>query len=357
MLSAHLSAGQSLNVNQTDTASLARSPYPLHRQAYLLNQSGFLADSILQNAIQSEMEKNLSGGLQRRLAEALSINYYLSGRIKAALQHYDQRQIGASGQQRGKLLYEMGLLLLDQHAPIEAGSFFAQSVQEGYENARFPLLVSLLESGHFDRAALLMEQLVTLETHWQEVDNALQAVFEAPLDSITFPMLYYRAKALSPKELILKLNAFSAAEQRQILIKLAEDLENEGIDPAPWQAAGIALPQRDFTNEPLQNLLAMASERPFDENLVIHTSEKLLSENTVDAYNLVTEALEYNPNAIALLKQHALLAIEIGLPDYADNSMKKLNALMEPIAFAQFEILWYQKKRAREDEEWMPYEE
>jgi len=352
VLSAHLSAGKPIEA-QLDTSAVAQSQYPLHRQAYLINLSNFRADSLLQKYLKDELAL-ADAGLKDELNKALALNAYLSGRVKSSLQRMDQIQTAKSGKAAGRVLDEMGLLLLDQHAPIEAGSFFAQAVQKGYGEAKFHLFVSLLESSHFDRAQLLLQNLIASDTTYLQMKRKLKNVFEPGADiseQAQFNALYYRARFIEPAVLSDQLQDLPKNAQARVLQKLALDLENEGANTSPYQKAGMSLPLPVL--DPLSDslLVDMARERPFDENMVIRASQVLEKREAIDAYNLLNEALSFNPNSIALLKRHAMLALEINLPEYADTSLQRLSALMESIAYAQFERAWYARKKEKEEEQ------
>jgi hypothetical protein len=351
VISALLSSGTIVPL-AFDTTSLANT-FPLHRQAYLLNASYVLSDTLLQRAIEKEL--NVQGiGLQSQLRRALARNQYVTGNIKTAFQSLDYIQQGTSGARAGEVLNEMGLLALDQHAPFEALDFFEKAIANGYKQAAFNRLFALLEGARFADAKQQLNQLVAADSSLKSLEKSLANVFVAGSDitaEANFNELYYRAIEWPVEKIALRLSEFNTESQQLILEKLSHEIENRDLDPKLFASLNVPMP--DYGSIPDDQLVRFASQRPFDERLVLAAAAYLSKEDAIAAYSLLNASIEFNAHSIPLLKAHALSAIDINLPEYADSSFERLSQLLSGPEYAAFEIAWY-KKKAEKTSDW-PY--
>ncbi len=342
VLSALLSAGRSANIG-FDTTLLASS-FPLHRQAYLLNASYLFADTVLQQKIGEELE--VQGiGIQGQLRKSLVVNLYVSGRVKSAFQLLDFISQGTSGQRAGEVFNEMGLLALDQHAPLEALDFFEKATEYGYSQASFNRLFALLEAGRFTDAEQQLNQLAEVDSTMHSLKKSLANIFRPESDTTSeasFNELYYRGQEWPVEKIKIRLADFTPTAQQMVIRKIAHEIENKGLDAD--QYAGLSLPLPSFDNIPTDDLVAIALERPFDESLILTAAKGM---DSIEAFNLLKSSLEFNPYSILLLKAHALSAIDINLPEYASSSMQQLSQLLSGTDFMTFEKEWYTKKSER----------
>jgi tetratricopeptide (TPR) repeat protein len=335
-----------------DTTGLKTS-FPLHRQAYLLNASYVMADTLLQRAIENEL--NVQGiGLQSQLRRALARNQYVSGNVKSAFQTLDYIQQGKSGPRAGEVLNEMGMLALDQHAPLDALEFFDKALGNGYKQANFNRLFALLEASKFAKAKAHLNLLVASDSSLKSLEKSLSNVFKAGSDTTAeanFNELYYRGMEWPVEKIKTRLDEFNATSQQLVLEKLSHEIENRGIDPSLYATLKIPIP--DYTSLTPEQLRYFASQRPFDEGLVILAAETLSKDDAIGAYSLLNSSLEFNPFSIPLLKAQALSTIDINLPEYADSSFDQLSNLVSGAEFAAFQIHWY-KKKTEKTSDW-PY--
>ena len=345
ILSALLSAGQRLD-RPVDTTYISNSPFPLHRQAFLLNAMFTFSDSGLHDFTDRELSTPVMG-IQPQLRKALALNLYLTGKVKSAFVLLDQIQTSKSGIKSGATLNEMGLLALDQNAPREARDFFTQAIDNGYNQARFNRLVAFLEAGDFKNAEIQLDELIQSDSVYAPLKNSLVNVFKSGTDpnlEAQFNELYFRASELSPVQFQGALAKFDKAGRQMIMNRMMSLAENQSFDPAAY---GLESP--DLTDLDTTNLVSLAKERPFDERIVLMAADHLAKKEVVDAYTLLIESLEFNPYSIPLLKAFAMSAIDINLPDYAQETMITLSNLMSPVQYLAFEKAWYTKKAENED--------
>lgn len=328
-----------------DTSLVNASPYPLRRQAFLLNAMYHTADTNIHNLVREEMTIP-TPVLQPELRKALAVNLYISGKIKTAFRMLDQMEVSKSGQQAGEILNEMGLFALDQNAPKEARDFFSKALEQGYEPARFNRLVAFLEDGDYRNAQAQLTELVAMDSAYASLESALVNVFSPNSDTTIearYNQLYYRFPEYAASQIKEEIQTFDQASGQLIsnrIIALAENKEtNFGLD--------LQLP--DFDHLDSATIVSRAYESPFDERLILAATEKL--SDPVEAYNLLNESLEFNPYSIPLMKAKAMTAIDINLPEYAAETMIALSNLLSGIEFFEFEKAWYERK-AKNEEAW-----
>lgn len=356
VLSALLSSGQKKNWS-FDSQAINESPFPLHKQAYLLNAALIFHDTTLQKQIELELTNSLPE-LQPQLKKIQALNMYLSGKVKSAFLTYDQMQLGKSGLLAGIYLNEMGMMALDQHAPMQARDFFNQAIDAGNIPARLNMLVALLEARQFLIAQQFLNDLIISDSIYAPLSYALQNVFNPGSDTTLetrINEIYYRLEEYEPNELSAAIQSFTPTIQQMILKKLNQYLESSQ-DSKKMQAYAISklnLRFTDYSKLAKSQLISLANEQPFDERLVLTASEYLAESNVIDAYNFLHESLDYNPYAIPLLKAIALMAIDINLPDYAQPMMTTLSRLMTRQEFMEFQKVWH-KKQADAKDDW-PY--
>ncbi|MCP4460015.1 MAG: hypothetical protein GY816_18630 [Cytophagales bacterium] len=353
VLSALLAADQQITL-AFDSSVIYQSPYPLHKQAFLLNAALVFADTTLQNQIERELTRPIPG-LQTQLSKAQALNMYMEGKVKSAFLAYDQIQLGKSGAIAGTTLNEMGILAMDQHAPILARDFFDKAIEAGNVPARLNKLVALLEAGQFSFARQFLNDLIASDTVYVPLSYSLQNVFIPDSDTTLETLIngiYYRVKEYKPEELAIAIQPFNSAVQDMIISKLKLDLENSQNSDMieAYEISKINLKFNDYSSLEKWELISMAKQRPFDERLVLMTSEYLAEDNSIDAYNYLHEMLDFNPYSIPILKALALKALDINLPDYAQPAMITLSNLMTALEYVEFQAVWYKKREDIKDD-------
>ena len=353
VLSALIASGQQAAFD-FDSTVYHQSPYPLHKQSFLLNSALLFADTTLQNQIELELNSTLPG-LQPQLRKAQAMNLYLSGKVKSSFAAYDQLQLGKSGSLAGIYLNEMGMLALDQHAPKQARDFFDQAIEVGNIPARLNKLVALLEANQFPAASLFLSDLLASDTVYTPLIHSLRNVFYPGSDTtmeLRINEVYYRVTDYEPNELFNTIQSFSQTAQDMIVRKLLLEIENRQ-DTGMMEAYGASefqLSFADYSSLKTSDVIALAKEQPFSERLVLLASERLGEVEPIDAYNFLHEMLDYNPYSIPLLKAHAMSALDINLPKYADPTMMTLSNLLSDLEFAKFQISWSKKKKEMADD-------
>ena len=71
-----------------------------------------------------------------------------------------------------------------------------------------------------------------------------------------------------------------------------------------------------------------------------------------EKYNLLVNAVEYNPYSIGLLKAYSLAAVDMGLSDYAEFSLVSLYELLPEEEYNTFVNEFDQYIRSRQDQDW-----
>jgi len=353
VLSALIASGQPADFD-FDSTVYDQSPFPLHKQSFLLNAALLFADTTLQSQMELELNSTLPG-LQPQLRKAQALNLYLSGKVKSSFSAYDQLQLGKSGSLAGSYLNEMGMLALDQHAPKQARDFFDQAIEAGNIPARLNKLVALLEACQFSAASIFLSDLIASDTVYIPLVSSLRNVFYPGSDTtreLRINEVYYRAADYEPNELYKAIQSFSSATQQMIVRKLVLEIENSQ-DLEMMEAYGASefnLSFVDYSTLKKSDVIALAREQPFNERLVLFVGKKLGEEESIDAYNFFHEMLDYNSYSIPILKAHAMSAIDINFPEYADHTMVILSNLMTDLEYAEFQTSWSEKKEKMEED-------
>ena len=353
VLSAMISSGVKAPID-FDSSAIYENPFPLHNQAYLLNATSAFVDTTLQNQIELELT-SVFQVLHPQLKKAVALNKYLTGRVKQAFSAYDQLQLGKTGTVAGTYLNEMGMLALNQHAPLQARDFFDKAIEAGNVPARLNKLVALLEGKQFANARRFLSDLVKSDTAYAPLNKSLINVFSPNSDTTLEARIngiYYRCMNLDPSQLYEQISQFIPEVQRMILNKLVQDLENSQ-DSELMQAytnSEFKLQFIEYSTLDKSELISLARQQPFVERLALMAAEFLKETEAIDAYNFLHETLDYNPYSIPLLKELALLTLDINLPDYAEPALNTLSNLMPRREFEQFQKVWNDKQKNTEDD-------
>lgn len=352
ILAAHLSSG-SLPDLTYDSIWLGDSGYSLHRQAMLLNSSLVFSDDGLTHQLTKELE-TASFGFVQELTKAKALNQYRSGKVKSAFHEFDQIVRGRSGVEAGEALNEMGLLALDQGAPREARDFFTQAMNEGFD-ARFHRMVAFLEYGDFSNAELQLRELISSDSSYHSLKDALANVFTPGSDTTLqarFNELYFRLPELASADVKSRMKDFDETTQGILIRRISGLVEKEVISEEAYSSLGVSYP--DYSDLDSAELVSYARENPFREAAILTAAQLLTVNDPIEAYSLLNESLEINPYSIPLLKAKAMSAIDINLPEYARETLVTLSNLLSPELYSAFEIEWYRKRNEKEQQTW-PY--
>jgi tetratricopeptide (TPR) repeat protein len=128
------------------------------------------------------------------------------------------------------------------------------------------------------------------------------------------------------------------ADARQSVVA-ALQAEKDFVVAQAYQAKRQTAKARQFYSAALQRA-------PFDAELVAAAAGfERQNGQSEKAYNLVLEALPLNERNPDLLKMYALLCLDLGLNDYAEESLARLRSATSPADYQAF-LASYQAKRA-----------
>lgn len=89
-------------------------------------------------------------------------------------------------------------------------------------------------------------------------------------------------------------------------------------------------------------------EAPLNPFLIVDLSDYLTSiKKDYEAYTLVFNALEFNKNSVILWKKYVLLALRNGVPDYAENGLRKLRVLLSKENYQTFNTEYAAEQKNR----------
>ncbi|AHM60500.1 hypothetical protein D770_11215 [Flammeovirgaceae bacterium 311] len=290
----------------------------------------------------------------------------------------------------------LGQWALEQGAPKLAADWFEQAHMRGDATAGFYRGIALAESGQAEAASEIWVSLAdsTLPAPLQQRKNlALLAMSNTPLEElpqqeqIASLRLHLRPGALIEAETNALLNAISAAPARaDALIHLAETHLRAG-DRAQAQAylgrlqelqpqlsevqqqriialrlryqLGVsgALAESSATAHPLHELQLQASRElangnataalqllrqvteasPFEEGAILRSVHLLNTQKQPEeAYALLRRSLLLNSYSLTLLEAYALQSLNIGLDDYARETVETLSTISPADRFTNF---------------------
>lgn len=160
-----------------------------------------------------------------------------------------------------------------------------------------------------------------------------------------------------PQEVKLSAYAGSAMTVAYLRLHLAQGQNDQAIADARQQVVPAFEAEKQFViAQAYQNKRQTAQARqsyevalrrsPFDAEMVAAAAAfERQNGQTEKAYNLVLQALPLNERDGGLLKQYALLCLDLGLSDYAEEGLTRLRSATTPADYQAF-LASYQAKRA-----------
>ena len=326
-----------------DTLHL-ENPYDLHEITLLINMSYASPFLIPPRLYQMAIASTTYGGLQEDVKLAGTFNQYKNGIVSNALLTLEERIATSQGLEKAKLFNYQGLIYLNQHDLRAAYEAFHSATLLNYEPAHLNLIVSLLESHDF-RLASNTSEILEKNNGKAPVDFPL---LFTQLDTISYPSLYYRWEDFEPK--VLQQHISDVRLDTTSIVKIWEKVSKELIQS--WDAEKFEAYQKVFLGYLSRSeaersdfdLMVLKGRPPFhiqESNIyditgTIATINTLEESNPVAAYHLALEAANSFPVIAKYHEKYIMLALAMGLLDYADQSIQKLKELLEPKAYGQF---------------------
>lgn len=379
-----LSALMGTNVQTSlsfDSASLFPS-YPLHRLAFLINAAWYFEDA----KVALWLDQTLSGQLDERMywagKNAMVMSYFKPGQVNNALQALDYLKTEVPTRESGKYLNQMGLIALSQHAPKVALDYFDQAIQAGFEDALLNKAACLLELGEFSKATEWATYLVSLDSGYAALKKDITNISNT--ESLTPDQqlfrLYYLYRTYSAGEINALLSQADEQYIRSLWAKVAnEQLKEQNYDQLKtYRAVFNSLLPPEYFEEPdalltlvdggvpqnghyLSGILALkdqneqtaalvnlAGMNSLNEPMVLAISRILSATHLSESYDVLVNAINFNPRSVALHQQYIMAALEMGLENYANDALQKLTTLTTQNDYQLFYQQYLDKKKALE---------
>jgi hypothetical protein len=357
MLSVWLASGHSPEFAYDTNAW--KSPHQLHREAWLLNSAWAFADETLLAQMDNEI---LTPQLifSEPLRKARVLQAFRLGRVKTALLGYDYLQMDTPMGLAGEYLNDMGLLCLEKHAPEKARDFFDLAIARGNKEARVHKLAALMEAGQFDQAKRHLEVLISVDEAYEVLAPSVVNVFRPGTDSsleARFGEVYYQVMVWPVSKVISETKKLPPGLQGQVLTKIGNELENRQNPSltktyqAAFESAGFQLSIADYAGWKQEDIVRLAQNDPFNETALLLAAGFLAESSPAEAYNLLSDAMDFNPYSVPILKGVALRAAAINFPEYAQTALTRLTYLVPLEEYARF-MQEYQMVLRRTQEEW-----
>ncbi|QSE97725.1 tetratricopeptide repeat protein [Fulvivirga lutea] len=302
------------------------------------------------------------------------LNWMASTREKIAAKYFD----------------DLGLWALEQEAPEVAAQYFQWSLDRNYEEAKFHLAIALSEMQHENAALAWQDLSVNGPTDLRSISEKMYALMSSKLDenasdydktlyaryrlsysdTSEFKQLIksikdpnYRASAvltmcekLWDRELIEStINVYSLIENIAITDKqLFENIQFFELNMLAYQGQirdlaskinqGVEFgPERFLEKALYTGLIAFSSgdsimakkqfdilgdRNPFYEESVISSAEFMNLTDKFEAYNMLLNATEINPNSIKLLIAYIYQCGRIEQETYAKSGLEKIKTMV-----------------------------
>lgn len=360
---------------------------------YLINQKEAVDTILIRKAIDlSKKESNDAFAEQLLVSSAHAL--YAKGLIKEALRIV--REISQRANE-GKYFSLLGLWLLEQNNPALATAYFRSAADKSYAGALYHQAIAEAEAGDLDQSflrwdslrkstdkklAVLAEKMVkVLKTKQDQVASLTdeekyyfcrykismyeKSLFEKVLATMTEGPL--RAQAIinrseklfaidEPGEATVLLNQLQTSYSRNINQQVANLRMMLAASRGDWQFVQENLPNTELSSSQKIYLEAsLAAQRGngkeaeqkfeylakansyFDEGLVasvrFFASDK---GHQMSSLSLLVDGLLAKPFSVKILKEHALLAADLGFIDAAQDSLDKLQAILPKESFEKF---------------------
>ena len=339
--------GHDIDTNKIDL-KMDRKAYSLHDLALINNAAYFPVISYPQEVYEQAVAAVYNPELQFHLKLARFFDLYQSGYIDESLFYLQGLIYQFEGIKRGELLNLMGLIQLHHGLLAEAMISFEESQQSGFRHAKLNEAICALELADWSRARVLWSDLVAGDPSYSTYLAEVEPIFDesAPIES--FVALYYHGSAISVSDLPTYLKELRLGDRE--LAALWKKLSQAAI--RKWDVEqfrryfSFFKPFLSIDNLEKGTYQLKVLEGSTEGNVhkanaydVINTMDtvrQLRKSDPLAAYQLLIDALRLSTEEMIYHQELVMVASEIGLQDYANQSLEKLQSLMEAEAFEQF---------------------
>ncbi|MEM9327026.1 MAG: hypothetical protein AAGA85_15265 [Bacteroidota bacterium] len=355
----HLIETKATETPALDTAAFG-GPLNLH-DLTLINNAAYTGAPITSTVIQHAIQFTYNPQLQTDLRIAAALNRYLAGDINSAVQALDGLLLNANPFDKGNMAYILGLITLEQGAYSTASQYLSTAYNNQNHDAGFALAVTLMEIGDMRQARKQWQDLIVLNPQFQAAYDQVASVFSnEPL-----PVLraYYEWSEQAPEQLLAGL--VTAQASPAFVQSIWTRIKRDAI--ANWDATtyrrywsafrphldSMSSRRARFDLEVLQGRVPTAipiMANAFDEVLTTAQILSMIEQGQeIEGFNHLAAASELFPSSTNYLMRYALMAYQLGLRDYAEDSREQLRMLLDQEAFARFDEEWQLQVKASAD--------
>lgn len=340
---------------------------------------------------------------------ARAVNLYYSGQVQGGIQAL--ASLGTLPED-SYLNVVAGLWLLEQQAYGSALSYFNTAKNLGNTEAIFYKAITLSEMRDFAQAIPIWIEISQAKgKHAKEANqilNVLKDKAELTTDLDKFNFIHYQSRLTSLENLLavygtiqnpdnkvraagtLMLECIRTAElsQAESLFKnlnikkgvsqysqsllnfaycklliaqgkyaqLLQDIDKLAFvrihrNYKPYFKA-LSMARTGSTQDLEANYLKARQATPFDEEIILDLADYYFNRqrNVEKAYLIVVDGVRSNPFSLALQKNYALLALEIGLDFYGDKALEKIQELSTEEDFQKFKATYNERKIKLEEQ-------
>ncbi len=315
----------------------------------LLNNAAYTGAALPFAVFRRAVQYTYNVQLQNDLKIAGALNLYRHGDVNTAVQTMEGLLVGANPFQEAEIANVLGLLMLEQGVYDRASEYLRTASENAHTEASFHLAISLMEQGKFDDANRVWQDLLVQQPSYLEAYSQVQSIFTSnPAPILTY---YYQWKSYPPSKLAELLTEIQASPEfvNSIWRKISLDARR-GWDAALLESyLQVFEGQLDASTLERANfdLAVLSGDSPgsipqyanaFDETMTIAQARILLNAGEeIAGFNMLAAASASYPTSVNYLKHYTLLAVQIGLRDYAEDGLAQLRQLMESGEFRSFQ--------------------
>lgn len=342
-----------------DTTNLQRAP-SLHRMAYLIN-SCYLApesgapDLILHRYLTGTLGDDMYFNAQL----AVGLAKFLAGRVNDAMIALDRLRAESTEKKSARAAYFMGLIALHEGASQLALDYLDRAIAG--QNAEAPIAkLSALMEHDFSAARLYAKELNKQQGpgYASLGDDLAQMQAASPMDSAYgLSHVYYFHNRYSPSTLQQLLPDAPQEWRASLWDKILNTyyLEDGKLRQYYELFASYLAPDQQLLFQQvfsaavdLETAASLAKANALNEPIQVRMIQRVLKEDTLQAYDLLVLATNINQKSDRLLKMYIETALYSGLTSYAEEALTRLEKLVPPDEYSSFRSEFSLKKEAYE---------
>ena len=339
--------GKKIDTNEIDL-NMEQEPFGLHDLALINNGAYFPSTSYSQEIYELAISSVYNTELHFHLKLARFFDLFQSGHIDQSISYLQGLIYQAEGVQKGELLNLKGLIQLKHGLLEEAVVSFGESLQNGFRHAALNEAICSLELGDWSQARVLWSDLVKTDPTYAGYLSEIEPVFDESERVDTFVNLYYRSSRLSISDLNAALNELrlSPREVNTLWTKLSLNAIRNWDPQSFTEYLALFTPVLstfDVNEAQSQLRILLGGDSPYESKIIAYEPvntigqiRRLKKTDLLEAYQSMVDVVRLNPNQIIYHQELVLLATELGLSEYADQSLDVLNSLMTPLEFNTF---------------------